>query len=268
MIVASSLEKSAKPAVARTVVRPDGSASSYDRMQSQSKAAAALGYTDRMVNSWITDHFIQSYTVLGFRNVHIAELTYDSLSGLWAVDEHYLGSTTFDVNAMSGNGKDNFYIAGFFPGSDFVLEEWTGSPLPPKVIKKREIWRGSLAGPALQVAADPDERFVLVLAGPAPGRALYSFPFAGGGPSVIYDATSLPQISEVRTMQPLQHASLGRVWELASHDPATASLRVILVDGDNDGVFENPPIVGSYTSLEASGVYGPGKWVDTFSGVW
>jgi len=242
------------------------------------KNAKQYGYSGEIgeisaLSSWREPGFIQCYVIRNGVDVLIGDLTDDPITQQ-TIQVMYEESTTFNITCTATNGRDEFFFAGLSPGGEVVIERWrlrtkagtrsfggNGGP-GPKVIKRTEIYRGPLSSPPVALEVDPEKRFLLLLAGVGSACTLYRMSYDGASVSVLKDSTSLPELPLMDTLNRFNHDSLGRIWELRGAGGASGTSIAILVDSDNDGVFEDPPVVGDYHSLSASGLYDLTQWQD------
>jgi hypothetical protein len=111
-------------------------------------------------------------------------------------------------------------------------------PSIPKPIR-RELYRGNAFSGAVDLSADPEGRFVIVLANHP--RAIHRVPIETGVlPSVLYTTDALPALAHADGIHRRQHSSFGRVYVLRGGRSwlTGARSRLLLVDRDNDGAFE------------------------------
>lgn len=122
------------------------------------------------------------------------------------------------------------------------------------------------------IGADPEGRFVLVVTDT--GELRQYFPSLTLDDYVVLeDGMSVPQLEHVEGLfHRVQHAVFGRVWFLTWFDaryqddsPIPASLRetIVMVDGDNDGFFEQvTPHFVEGTTIDA--YLDRSQWLDDF----
>lgn len=122
------------------------------------------------------------------------------------------------------------------------------------------------------IGADPEGRFVLVLTDAGELRQ-YSPSVTLNDYVVLQDATTMPQLMHVEGLfHRVQHTALGRVWFLTWHDarypdgtliPSSLYETIVIVDGDNDGVFEEvTPHFVDGTTIDA--YLDRAQWLDAF----
>ena len=132
--------------------------------------------------------------------------------------------------------------------------------------RRKTIFRGGTDIAELRaMEADPEGRFLLLYENT---RILWKLPISAGtsGPAaVLYDQTSAPELTIVRDIQAHDH-TLGRVYvctEMRSDSELNAQTHVLLVDNENDGVFDSKLDV-SYADWTESSTYGIGSWTPIF----
>ena len=140
-----------------------------------------------------------------------------------------------------------------------------GSRPAPPTVSRNELYRGFDFGGILDLALDPEGRFVLVLAEGDHGlyRIDLSPPAATlGVPTLVYDTTQIPNLAASRAIYPLQHVSYGRMYVLDPNFGAgVVPLVTSLFDYDNDGVFD------AFQSLPVElhkQTYPGTSWIDNF----
>lgn len=145
---------------------------------------------------------------------------------------------------------------------------WTSPLQRPGGSEARErIYTGSAFGGVMYAAVDPDGRFLLVLDGDAGSLSRLELPDAPGqadDPTVVYEASSLPELGYMGCLAPRQEATMGRVYVMTtagSDTPVTVDARLILVDVGNDGVFDGYLQVSQEEYRDAG--Y---QWTETFLG--
>ena len=242
---------------------------------------ANLGYVGIGMLSWEDASIKQTYTASNFSAIQVVDQVYDSQSGQSDTVIHEL-SVPFTLRDVDSATLDVFCVAGFNADGDFVLERWTLAPLvqgsrsgffslPPqegpfgeiisKDFTRTEIYSGPLDPDYYAMAFDPDERFVLVLLGDGTTRSLYRFNNeASTSPTLMHSSTQIPELGVIGQIWCGTHAVVGRAWNFMAEDLADKT-RLMLIDSDNDGVFDGPPLVGDLDSFYAAGI-GPvfGDW--------
>lgn len=239
---------------------------------------SALGsYDDSGVVTWIDGwDFIQRYFCVDFSDLSVRDDQFDPETGELKTRTHS-SSASFDILYVASARLDLFCVAGFAPNGDFVLERWKLKPKvaypggPPatdlngmviKAFKKTEIFRGPLASELIDVDFDPEARFMIALVrDPGGDYVLYRFDNAPSTTPVwLYDSVVLPELAAMTFLNRFDHYQLGRVWSM--DDDFDYQLRILLIDSDNDGVFEDPPLIGDPTFYEANGLDTPEDWDD------
>ena len=109
-------------------------------------------------------------------------------------------------------------------------------------LKRTEVYRGDEFEFVVNLAADPEARFVMVVGS---NGSLYTVPVDGSsGITPLFTLEDIPALAGKEFPLRYQHAVLGRVWQLrtlATPAPSGEALpvdTVLLVDQDNDAVFD------------------------------
>ena len=201
---------------------------------------------------------------------------YDPGPGEW-LEARLQESTTFDVTAVDGRLANDFWVCGVATNGDDVIEHWTlevpvggwiakrpvstiplGTPaatpetaivlrgsdfLPfaqrPQAphIARRELYRGDLLGGVLSVEADPDGRYLMLL---TEAKEVYQLPIhVGASPLLLYDTSDTSTLANAHHIDARDHASLGRVYSIVPLAFKPSSLRILLIDDENDGVIDS-----------------------------
>ncbi|MBK7644627.1 MAG: hypothetical protein IPJ19_16565 [Planctomycetes bacterium] len=100
------------------------------------------------------------------------------------------------------------------------------------------VYSGPTLGIVKAMACDPEGRFLfLVVSSGAQG--LYELPLQPiGSPSPIYSPSTLPFISDCRSITPRQHVQNSRIYVLMPDGGAHSGSRELLFDHDNDGIID------------------------------
>lgn len=243
-------------------------------------AAAGLGSWSEGVPVWSTSTESQRFVIRGFRDVEVIDRKLNATTGQWSSVTHY-GSASFSVRDGASAGEDQLCFAGFAADGDFVLERWslvpvaatssTGGPsaqvlnqdgLPLKRMRKTEICRGPVADELRGIEFDAEGRYIMAHVVLQSQHLLYRFDNQENtDPVVVMDAYSLPELPLMTTMVKAHSSTYGRVLLLDDAPGGDYGIRVALVDPDNDGHFDAPPMVGDRAYFMAAGFYDPGAWV-------
>jgi len=234
----------------------------------------AGGFWEEGIVSWRQPDFIQKYTITSGGDLVVIDDTLNALSGVWTKTS-YTSNVTFDPFVCASAGRDYFAFGGIdHSTNDIVIERWKLSPKiaipgtpPTKVFVRTQIYRANLGESPVALGIDPDKRFLLLLIDQPATRQLYQMPMqASATPTLLYDAASQPVLSQAWALNPLQHAVLGRIWLVTGMTDTFNGETMILVDTNNDGLFEAPPIVDNHDNLVTSGVLDPSQILDHFVG--
>ncbi len=107
---------------------------------------------------------------------------------------------------------------------------------------------------------DPDGRFALHVT-PEPA-GLYQVAMLGDAePVLLFDRTQIPKLAKTKNVQAWQHATYGRVYTL-NFAPDRTLARTLLVDANNDGVFEQ---IVTLTKAEFDAGFTAANIVDDFT---
>jgi hypothetical protein len=214
------------------------------------------------IPSWADPGFRQVYGQSGSREFRVHDSGADPTSDTWQTLVHR-ERTSFDIHSVGSATKDVFCLAGFASNADFVLERWELVPatgpdssapetsawprahgLVHKAFQRTVLHRGPLAKEVVSVEADPEDRFVIAELRADDGTvALYRFAcIEAATPELLWDSTMLPELEQAESLQRFQHALFGRVWFLSNR--TNHQWEIALVDADNDGSFDGPPLVG------------------------
>ena len=226
------------------------------------------------MTNWHEPGFVQRYHAADFQFFTVTDSALDPQTGAWN-SVSFSQSSSFSFLCVGSARKDVWCLAGLAPSSgDFVLERWQlkpkkfqasgGSSLPPGLISKRfattGIYRGPLADSVVAVDFDPEGRFMMALVRNNGGPTiLYRFDNqVNASPIVELDSSMIPELSQMTFMNRMQHATLGRVWIM--RDSLNEDFSIALVDADNDGFFEGPPLDGHGAFWRTSGLDEYNMW--------
>lgn len=104
-------------------------------------------------------------------------------------------------------------------------------------VKRESIYVGAALAHLHCLAVDPEGRFLLALLRHPSTLVRLPLPVAGAAPTVICDANSFPALDDMNSLEPMDHAELGRVYVLITADGDYDSMMTLL-DAQNDGEFE------------------------------
>lgn len=121
------------------------------------------------------------------------------------------------------------------------------------------LYRGTGMGDVEAVVADPDGRFLLAVTR-SPAELVQ---IDASGPLLLRTHTQLPLLTQVDRLGVWQHVSEGRFFVGTVGDGTIESQKIVLVDSDNDGVFES---ISTLTSQQwtAAGYDQLASWEDDF----
>lgn len=150
----------------------------------------------------------------------------------------------------------------------------TCSTLEAPVEHRQLMYSGSSLADTTAIAVDPDGRFILC--GTSTGE-LYQIPLEVGGeadPVLLFSAGQIAALSTASEISPRQHQTHGRIYIIprgpigpvgtpdAAGDLGDHS-RSVLVDADNDGVFESVVEIADM-AWQSSDYADESLWVDGF----
>ena len=237
----------------------------------------SLGYVELGMNVWSDVDHRQTLHMSDFEIVELVDEFLDPTSGEWLETSHY-GGASFGLFHMSGAGPDVFACGGIAANGDIVLERWKlnrngvpelepalyGEPLslPPSVgFRKKEIYRGPLGTDIYSVDLDPQYRYMIALVGTNGSHVLYQFDIQQVGPPVVLlDSSTVPEIDQMFYAETMDHYQLGRTCVL--REGLGGQNKIVLVDSNNDGVFDGAPLVGDRGYFASLGLDDHSDWDD------
>ena len=191
----------------------------------------------------------------------------------WTIAGEFEFSASFDIVRVDSARQDLFYVLGIASTGDSVIERWKkaniGIPGGQQTysLKRTELYRGTSLSNIRTIAADPDNRYLLVLHGTST-MTLSRMTLPNGQPIVtLYDSTAIPHLGGVSRLFVMQHNSEGRIWTLESlsASPQPSRDRTLIWDYNNDGAMD---AWSTMTYLDYNAQYGasaaPGTWLDDF----
>ncbi len=258
-------------APAPTLISDDGEMRDGETRTATRVEQSVAGQWEEGVISVRQSDFVQTYTVHGGGDFVVVDETQNATTGAWT-ETFYAANVTFDPFVFASAGRDYFAVGGVdHSTNDTVVERWRltkltspGSP-PTKIFVRTQIYRGDISKPPVALGIDPNKRFLLYLCNDAATRRLYKIPMSmNATPVLLYDAVSQPVLTQAWILTPLEHVSLGRIWLVSGMTNAFAGETMVLVDSNNDGTFEPPPIVGDHDDLVSSGLLEESQVTDPF----
>jgi len=220
---------------------------------------------------WREAGFEQHFTAVNFNSVRVTDSVQDP-SGAWQSVTHQ-SSASFSVLHVASGGLDRYAVFGLMRNKEPVVELWdlvpdegtvvvqgavggaTSPQLVPKKFQKTRIFKGAPDQGAVAFEYDPAGRYVVcAIRGPQGEVSLLQIDAQdpAASPVILYDSTAIPELNEVQYAQKADHVLLGRVFKFGT---AFAShRRIMLVDTDNDGVFDGAPLVGDDDFFETLGL--------------
>ena len=223
-------------------------------------------FSDELPLAWRGEGIEQRWTATDFRTLIVTDLTPTG-----KVTHQRTASFTF--LHVEPARLDAYDLLGITPERDLVVARWTlvprnggdsaedalGAPAsfrpPPKDFEERRLFQGLRGHAPLGIQGDPQGRFVLFAARDEAGVAtVYRIDATtdGNEPVALTSSLAIPQLADLRTTQKFDHAKLGRVYVLGTG--FEDHHRIVLVDADDDGVFERPPLVGDDAFFEQQGL--------------
>ena len=130
----------------------------------------------------------------------------------------------------------------------------SGQRPEPFHVDREELWRGTLPGRVVRMAADPDGRFLLAA---TDDGVLRRFLLDGTEQwTVLYDQTAIPALGSITALRVYDSSALGRLLVVHGKDPSgvSSSLYGIAFDAENDGIYESTEI-GNSGDWKAAGLH-------------
>ncbi len=225
---------------------------------------------------WLEDDFAQELHARDFRHVRIVDSVRDPETDEWVEVERASATASYRAWKFASGHLDLLGLAGFAPNGDIVIDRWelvgTGAQPEPetahlparlrevKKLVQTTLYRGPLGEGLYELGFDLRARYLLALVAREDGVTLYRFDnVAPSVPQIVLDSEELPELGRMRTLERLRHEKLGYVWRLQD-DPFHYTTRILLVDGDDDGVFDGEPLVGDGAWFRARGLTNGDDW--------
>ncbi len=224
---------------------------------------------------WREPGFEQRFTAVNFNSVHVMDSVQDA-TGAWQSVTHQ-SSANFSVLHVASGGLDRYAVFGLTRDKKPVVELWNlvaaagsvvvqggGTPpqLVPKAFQKTRIYEGAPDHKAVAFQYDPAGRYVVcAIRNPQGEVSLMQIDAQNPAtpPVVLYDSTEIPELNEVQYAQKIDHALLGRVFVFGT--ALVARKRIMLVDANNDGTFDGPPLVGDDDFFASKGLDRFEDWI-------
>jgi hypothetical protein len=223
-------------------------------------------FSDELPLAWRGEGIEQRWTAKDFRTLIVTDLTPKG-------NVTHERTASFTFLHVEPARLDAYDLLGITPDEDLVVVRWTlvprdGSDLaecaprasaslrpPPKDFEERRLFQGLRGHAPLGIQGDPRGRFVLFAARDETGVVTaYRIDATTDGhePVPLTSSLAIPQLADLRYTQKFDHAKLGRVYVLGTS--FEDHHRILLVDSDDDGVFERPPLVGDDAFFEQQGL--------------
>lgn len=239
------------------------------------------GYiTEGELTAWREPGRKQTYTAENFNSVLVTDSVQDA-SGAWQSVTHQ-SSANFSVLHVASGGLDRYAVFGLTRDKSPVVELWNLAPAEASIVvqgsldgysytqldlvakdfQKTRIFKGGPDSGAVAFEVDPAGRYVVcAIRDPQGEVSLLQIDAQTSAvpPTVLYDSTTIPKLSEVQYAQKADHALLGRVFVFGT--AFDARKRIMLVDGDNDGVFDGAPLVGDDSFFSSQGLDRFEDWI-------
>jgi hypothetical protein len=220
---------------------------------------------------WREPGFKQHFTAINFNSVRVIDSAQDA-TGAWQSVTHQ-SSASFSVLHVASGGLDRYAVFGLTLDKKPVVTLWdlvpkqgtvvvqgaiVGAPPPqlvPKKFQKRRIYEGAPDQGAVAFEYDPAGRYVVCAIRDPQGEVSLMQIDAqnpSAPPVVLYDSTTIPELNEVQYAQKFDHALLGRVFVFGT--AFVAHREIWLVDANNDGTFDGPPLVGDDDFFKSQGL--------------
>jgi len=247
-----------------------------EETEAQHSAEALIDPTEDLIG-WKSDSLVQKFTGINFNSLRVTD-NYLLPDGTTQFVE-YLGSARFDVMYVACGGLDHYVLYGPNRAGELVAELWTLEPttgyavvqggtaqgavprIVPKEFHRELILRDFVGSEVRGIELDPQGRFAIcALRRPDGSGAVYQILIGTGlqPPNLLYDSSSIPELAKVSSIEKGDHALLGRVYQLST--PLDDDAHILLVDANNDGVFDGSPIVGSYDYLDTLQLFNIEDW--------
>lgn len=140
-------------------------------------------------------------------------------------------TTGVGVPAAAGSVVESIHLE-YAPANESTYEQ----------PQREQLYAGnSPFGHVHRLAADPEGRFLLVIASPPQSSvvSMYRIPLDSlYQPTLVFDQTTLPDLARVEALAPVHHQVDGRKYLLTYELGATA-YRTVISDPNNDGVFDS-----------------------------
>lgn len=221
--------------------------------------------------AWRASDREQRFTAVNFNSVRVTDSVRNS-NGDWQSVAHQ-GSTNFSLMQITHGGLDRYALSGLTRDGRLVVELWslvsaqgtvvvqgasgtsTSPQLVAKTFQKTRIIEGAQGHKPVAIEYDPAGRYVVCAIRDPQGQVSLNRldPRIPASPlTLLHDSTTIPELNGVQYAQKFDHAQLGRI--LVFGTAFEAHKRIVLVDADNDGVFDGAPIVGDDAFFEAQGL--------------
>jgi hypothetical protein len=124
-----------------------------------------------------------------------------------------------------------------------------------------ELYRGAEFGGVVDLAVDPEGRFVIVVATNPP--AVYRLDNAAGStPVLLYSLSALPDLQEAKSIYRRQQVGGARCYIIECRAIATSDIgKIVLVDSDNDGSVDS---TSALTDAAFATAFPSSDWVAGF----
>lgn len=217
--------------------------------------------------TWIAPTQRQRLHLTDFRDVRLVDERRETADGPWVATSHE-ARADFDVLWPAAAGAGVLALAGFDAEGALVVERWElrGAPAGdgPGVAGRAPfeitpLYRGPLGDGLHAVGFDHRGRYLLLLVRQGQSVALQRLENRPGAqPERLLDSGSQPELAAMRHLQQLRHARLGITWQLLASP--LEELRILLVDGDDDGRLDGAPLVADAARMAELGLEDGADW--------
>lgn len=217
--------------------------------------------------TWIAPLQRQRLHLTNFREVRLVDERRKTAEGPWVATSHE-ARADFDVVWPASAGAGVLALAGFDGEGALVVERWELRSEPARdealvadasPFDVTPIFRGPLGDGLHAVGFDHRGRYLLLLVREGESVALQRLENRPGAqPERLLDSGGLPELAAMRHLQQFRHARLGITWQLLASP--LEELRILLVDGDDDGRLDGAPLVADSARLAVLGLDDWTEW--------
>lgn len=217
--------------------------------------------------TWIAPTQRQRLHLANFRELRLVDERRETADGPWIATSH-AARADFDVLWPASAGAGVLALAGFDAEGALVVERWELRGVPTgdgpggasrEPFEITPLFRGPLGDGLHDVGFDHQGRYLLLLVRQGESVALQRLENRPGArPEKVLDSGRLPELAAMRHVQQLRHVRLGITWQML--DSPLEELRILLVDGDDDGRLDDAPIVADAARMAELGLEDWADW--------